>query len=139
MYFQNLETYRGLIKPADKDELGALRKSCSNKIFEDSTHFTKVVLNNLKIDTEEYCETEVYPVLVSEYMTVYVSTNLSLKAKDKIKVTHKLFLLNPAYSKDDKILSTQTLILICKDIDKPLKTYRKQQIPRKSIKNLKKN
>ena len=127
MYFQNLETYRGLIKPADKDELRVLRKSCCNKIFEDSTHFTKVVLNNLTIDAEKYCETEVYPVLVSEYMTVYVSTNLSLKAKDKIKVTHKLFLLNPTHSKDDKILSTQTLILICKDIDKLLKIDIKSQ------------
>ena len=60
MYFQNLETYRGLIKPADMDELRVLRKSCSNKIFEDSTHFTRVILNNLTIDTEEYYETESY-------------------------------------------------------------------------------
>ena len=127
MYFQNLETYRGLIKPADKNELGVLRKSCSSKIFEDSTHFTRIVLNNLTIDTEEYYETEIYKVLVSEYMTVYVSTNLSLEAKDKIRVTHKLFLLNPAHCKDDKILSIQTLILICKDIDKPLKIDIKSQ------------
>ena len=127
MYFQNLETYRGLIKPADKDELGVLRKSYSNKIFEDCTHFTKVVLNNSIINTEKCFETQVYPEIVSEYMTVYVSTNLSLDAKDKIKVTHKLFLLNPAHSKDDKILSTQTLILICKDIVKPLKIEIKSQ------------
>ena len=83
MYFHNLETFRGLIKPADKDELGVLRRSFYNKIFEDCTHFTKAVLNNLTINTEEYFETEVYPALVSEYMTVYVSTNLSLDAKDK--------------------------------------------------------
>ena len=127
MYFHNLETFRGLIKPADKDELGVLRRSFYNKIFEDCTHFTKAVLNNLTINTEEYFETEVYPALVSEYMTVYVSTNLSLDAKDKIKVTHKLFLLNPAQSKNDKILSTQTLILICKDIDRTLKIDIKSQ------------
>ena len=127
MYFQNLETYRGLIKPDDKNELGVLKKSCSSKIFEDSTHFTRVILNNLTIDTKEYYETEIYNILVSEYMTVYVSTNLSLEAKDKIKVTHKLILLNPVHSKDDKILSTQTLILICKDIDKPLKIDIKRQ------------
>jgi len=127
MYFHNLETFRGLIKPADKDELGVLRRSFYNKIFEDCTHFTKAVLNNLTINTEEYFEIEVYPALVSEYMTVYVSTNLSLDAKDKIKVTHKLFLLNPAQSKNDKILSTQTLILICKDIDRTLKIDIKSQ------------
>ena len=127
MFFQNLETYRGLIKPDDKNELGVLKKSCSSKIFEDSTHFTRVILNNLTIDTKEYYETEIYNILVSEYMTVYVSTNLSLEAKDKIKVTHKLILLNPVHSKDDKILSTQTLILICKDIDKPLKIDIKSQ------------
>ena len=63
MYFHNLETFRGLIKPADKDELGVLRRSFYNKIFEDCTHFTKVVLNNLTINTEEYFETEVYPAL----------------------------------------------------------------------------
>ncbi len=127
MYFHNLETFRGLIKPADKDELGVLRRSCYNKIFEDCTHFTKAVLNNLTINNEEYFEIKVFPALVSEYMTVYVSTNLSLEAKDKIKVTHKLFLLNPAQSKNDKILSTQTLILICKDIDRTLKIDIKSQ------------
>jgi len=49
MNFENLETYKGLIKLNNISELGFLKKSCVVKFFEDATYFTKTILKNTTI------------------------------------------------------------------------------------------
>lgn len=121
MNFKNLETYKGLIKLNDVSNSGFLKKSCAIKFFEDATCFTKTILKNIIIQSENHLETEFFDISVNEYMTVYVTTNISLLSKDKIEVTHKLFLLNQNSNDDDKILSNKRLILNSRDINKLFK------------------
>ena len=120
MNYKNIETFRGLIKRGDINDLSFLKKSCSNKYFENATQFIKVILK-IKIDTENHIETECFDLLTFEHMTVYVRTDVILEAEDKLKVTHKLFLLNSVDSKNDEILSIQNLILISKKIPQSFK------------------
>lgn len=127
MNFENLETYKGLIKLNNISELGFLKKSCAVKFFEDATYFTKTILKNTTIDSEVYLETEFFDISVYEYMTVYVTTNISLLSNNKIELTHKLFLLNQNHNNDDEILSDTRLILNCNNIDK---------LPKDNTKNL---
>ena len=127
MNFENLETYKGLIKLNNISELGFLKKSCAVKFFEDATYFTKAILKNTTIDSEVYLETEFFDISVYEYMTVYVTTNISLLSNNKIELTHKLFLLNQNHNNDDEILSDTRLILNCNNIDK---------LPKDNTKNL---
>ena len=112
MNFENLETYKGLIKLNNISELGFLKKSCAVKFFEDATYFTKTILKNTTIDSEVYLETEFFDISVYEYMTVYVTTNISLLSNNKIELTHKLILLNQNHNNDDEILSDTRLSLI---------------------------
>ena len=118
MNFQNLETYKGLIKLNNISESGFLKKSCVVKFFEDATYFTKTILKNITIHSEDHLETEFFDISVYEYMTVYVTTNISLLSDDKVEVTHKLFLLNQNHNNDDEILSDTRLILNCRNINK---------------------
>ena len=127
MNFENLETYKGLIKLNNISELGFLKKSCAVKFFEDATYFTKTILKNTTIDSEVYLETEFFDISVYEYMTVYVTTNISLLSNNKIELTHKLILLNQNHNNDDEILSDTRLILNCNNIDK---------LPKDNTKNL---
>ena len=120
MNYDNIETFRGLIKPSDINDFSFLKKSCSNKFFESATQFIKVILK-IKIDTENHIETECFDFLTFEHMTAYVRSDLILEAKDKIKVTHKLYLSNSVDSKDDEIISKQNLILISKNTHQSLK------------------
>ena len=121
MNIQEIETFRGLIKSSDINKIGFLKKSSLSKIFEDASHFTRVILKNLIIDNEEYIQTKCFELPISEYETVYVRTALTIESLYKIKVVHKLLLLNKNHSKDDETLSKQSLILISKNIDKTLK------------------
>ena len=121
MNIQEIETFRGLIKSSDINKIGFLKKSSLSKIFEDASHFTRVILKNLIIDNEEYIQTKCFELPISEYETVYVRTALTIESLYKIKVVHKLILLNENHSKDDETLSKQSLILISKNIDKTLK------------------
>jgi hypothetical protein len=121
MNIQEIETFRGLIKSSDINKIGFLKKSSLSKIFEDASHFTRVILKNLIIDNEEYIQTKCFELPISEYETVYVRTALTIESLYKIKVVHKLLLLNENHSKDDETLSKQSLILISKNIDKTLK------------------
>ena len=57
MNYQNIETFRGLIKPSDINDFNFLKKSCSSKFFESATQFIKVILK-IKIDTENHIESE---------------------------------------------------------------------------------
>jgi acyl-CoA thioesterase FadM len=127
MNFENLETYKGLIKLNNISETGFLKKSCAFKFFEDATCFTKTILKNIIIDSENHLESEFFDISVYAYMTVYVTTNISLLSKDKVEVTHKLFLLNQNNNNDDQILSHIRLILNSSNIDK---------LPKVNINNL---
>ena len=118
MNIQEIETFRGLIKSSDINKIGFLKKSSLSKIFEDASHFTQVILKNLIIDNEKYLETKCFELPINEYETVYVRTDLTIESINKIKVVHKLLLLNEDHSKDDETLSKQSLILISKNIDK---------------------
>lgn len=62
MNFENLETYKGLIKLNNISELGFLKKSCAVNFFEDATYFTKTILKNTTIDSEVYLETEFFDI-----------------------------------------------------------------------------
>ena len=120
MNYQNIETFRGLIKPSDINDFNFLKKSCSSKFFESATQFIKVILK-IKIDTENHIESEYFELLTFEHMTAYVRSDVILEAKDKLKVTHKLYLSNSIDSKDDEILSKQNLILISQNIHQSMK------------------
>ena len=120
MNYQNIETFRGLIKPSDINDFNFLKKSCSSKFFESATQFIKVILK-IKIDTENHIESEYFELLTFEHMTAYVRSDVILEAKDKIKVTHKLYLSNSIDSNDDEILSKQNLILISQNIHQSMK------------------
>ena len=121
MNTQQIETYKGLVKSADINALGFLKRSSSKKIFEDATHFTKAILKNLITDSEKHLESKDFDISLFEYMTLYVRTDLNLESKDKIKVIHSLFLLNKDNNSEDKIVSKQSLALISKNIDKSCK------------------
>ena len=84
--------------------------SCSSKFFEDATCFTRAILKNLILDSQKYLESEYFNTSISQFMTVYVKTNLNLESEDKIKVTHILFLLNKDNNREDQIISKQSLI-----------------------------
>ncbi len=121
MNIQEIETFRGLVKSSDINGLELLKKSSSIKFFEDATCFTIAILKNLILDSQKYLESEYFDTSISQFMTVYVKTNLNLESEDKIKVTHILFLLNKDNNREDQIISKQSLILKSKNIDKLLK------------------
>ena len=73
MNFENLETYKGLIKLNNISETGFLKKSCAFKFFEDATYFTKTILKNINIESENHLESEFFDLSVYAYMTVYVN------------------------------------------------------------------
>ena len=121
MNIQEIETFRGLVKSSDINTLRLLKRSSSAKFFEDATHFTKAIFKNLIIESENYLESEYFDTSILQYMTVYVRTDLNLESEDKIRATHSLFLLNKDNNKEDQIISKQSLIFNCKNIDKSLK------------------
>ena len=121
MNIQEIETFRGLVKSSDINTLRLLKRSSSTKFFEDATYFTKEIFKNLKIESENYLESEYFDTSILQYMTVYVRTDLNLEYEDKIRATHSLFLLNKDNNKEDQIISKQSLIFNCKNIDKSLK------------------
>ena len=121
MNIQEIETFRGLVKSSDINTLRLLKRSSSAKFFEDATYFTKAIFKNLIIESENYLESEYFDTSILQYMTVYVRTDLNLESEDKIRVTHSLFLLNKDNNKEDQIISKQSLIFNCKNIDKSLK------------------
>ena len=121
MNIQEIETFRSLVKSSDINGLELLKKSSSIKFFEDATCFTRVILKNLILDSQKYLESEYFNTSISQFMTVYVKTNLNLESEDKIKVTHILFLLNKDNNREDQIISKQSLIFKSKNIDKLLK------------------
>ncbi len=116
-----METLRVLVKSSDISELGLLKRSSSAKFFEDATHFTRVILKSFIIESENYLGSEYFDTLILQHMTVYVRTDLNLESEDKIKVSHKLFLLNKDNNDEDQIISKQSLIFSSKNIDKSLK------------------
>ena len=121
MNIQQIETFKGLVKPNDLSELRFLRRSSSAKFFEDATHFTKAILKNLIIDSQKHLKSEFFDTSIFEYMTIYVNTDLNLESKDKIIVTHRLFLSNKDNNNEDQIISKQSLVLISKNVDKSFK------------------
>ena len=116
-----METLRVLVKSSDISELGLLKRSSSAKFFEDATRFTKVILKSFIIKSENYLESEYFDTSILQHMTVYVRTDLNLESENKIKVYHKLFLLNKDNNDEDQIISEQSLIFSSKNIDKSLK------------------
>ena len=121
MNIQEIETFRGLVKSSDINTLRLLKSSSCAKFFEDATYFTKAIFKNIIIESENYLESEYFDLSILQNMTVYVRTDLNLESEDKIRATHILFLLNKDNNKEDQILSKQSLILNCKNIDKSLK------------------
>ncbi len=121
MNISDIESFRGLIKSRDINTLDLLKKSSSTKFFEDATRFTKAILKNLTIESEDYLKSEYFDISILQDMTVYVRTDLNLETEDKIKATHRLFLLNKDSNKKDQIISRQSLIFNSKNIDKSLK------------------
>ena len=121
MNILEIETFRGLVKSSDINTLRLLKRSSSAKFFEDATHFTKAIFKNLIIESENYLESEYFDTSILHYMTVYIRTDLNLESEDKIRATHSLFLLNKDNNKEDQIISKQSLIFNCKNIDKSLK------------------
>ena len=116
-----METLRVLVKSSDISTLGLLKRSSSAKFFEDATRFTKVILKSLIIESENYLKSEYFDTSILQHMTVYVRTDLNLETEYKIKVSHKLFLLNKDNNDEDQIISKQSLIFSSKNIDKSLK------------------
>ena len=116
-----METLRVLVKSSDISTLGLLKRSSSAKFFEDATRFTKVILKSLIIESENYLKSEYFDTSILQHMTVYVRTDLNLETEYKIKVFHKLFLLNKDNNDEDQIISKQSLIFSSKNIDKSLK------------------
>ena len=116
-----METLRVLVKSSDISTLGLLKRSSSAKFFEDATRFTKVILKNFIIESENYLESEYFDTSILQHMTVYVRTDLNLETDYKIKVSHNLFLLKKDNNDEDQIISKQSLILSSKNIDKSLK------------------
>ena len=121
MNIQDIETFRGLVKSSDINTLRLLKRSSSAKYFEDANYFIKAIFKNVIIESENYLESEYFDTSILQYMTVYVRTNLNLESEDKIRLTHSLFLLNEDNNKEDQIISKQSLIFNCKNIDKSLK------------------
>ena len=115
-----METLRVLVKSSDISELGLLKRSSSAKFFEDATRFTRVILKSFKIESESYLGSEYFDTSILQHMTVYVRTDLNLETGDKIKVTHRLLLLNKDNNREDQIISKQSLCLNSKNIDKSL-------------------
>ena len=116
-----METLRVLVKSSDISTLGLLKRSSSAKFFEDATSFTKVILKSFIIESENYLESEYFDTSILQHMTVYVRTDLNLETEYKIKVSHKLFLLNKDDNDEDQIISKQSIIFSSKNIDKLLK------------------
>ena len=116
-----METLRVLVKSSDISTLGLLKRSSSAKFFEDATRFTKVILKSFIIESENYLESEYFDTSILQHMTVYVRTDLNLETEYKIKVSHKLFLLNKDNNDEDQIISKQSLIFSSKNIEKSLK------------------
>ena len=116
-----METLRVPVKSSDISTLGLLKRSSSAKFFEDATRFTKVILRSFIIESENYLESEYFDTSILQHMTVYVRTDLNLETEYKIKVSHKLFLLNKDNNDEDQIISKQSLIFSSKNIDKSLK------------------
>ena len=116
-----METLRVLVKSSDISTLGLLKRSSSAKFFEDATRFTKIILKSFIIESENYLESEYFDTSILQHMTVYVRTDLNLETEYKIKVSHKLFLLNKDNNDEDQIISKQSLIFSSKNIDKSLK------------------
>ena len=116
-----METLRVLVKSSDISTLGLLKRSSSAKFFEDATRFTRVILKSLIIESENYLGSEYFDTSMLQHMTVYVRTDLNLESENKIKVYHKLFLLNKDNNDEDQIISEQSLIFSSKNIDKSLK------------------
>ena len=116
-----METLRVLVKSSDISELGLLKRSSSAKFFEDATRFTRVILKSFIIESENYLGSEYFDTSILQHMTVYVRTDLNLETEYKIKVAHKLFLLNKDNNAEDQIISKQSLIFSSKNIDKSLK------------------
>ena len=116
-----METLRVLVKSSDISTLGLLKRSSSAKFFEDATRFTKVILKSLIIESENYLKSEYFDTSILQHMTVYVRTDLNLETEYKIRVSHKLFLLNKDNNDEDQIISKQSLIFSSKNIDKSLK------------------
>ena len=121
MNILEIETFRGLVKSIDINPLRLLKRSSSTKFFEDANYFIKAIFKNVIIESENYLESEYFDTSILQYMTVYVRTNLNLESEDKIRLTHSLFLLNEDNNKEDQIISKQSLIFNCKNIDKSLK------------------
>ena len=121
MNILEIETFRGLVKSSDINTLRLLKRSSSAKYFEDANYFIKAIFKNVIIESENYLESEYFDTSILQYMTVYVRTNLNLESEDKIRLTHSLFLLNEDNNKEDQIISKQSLIFNCKNIDKSLK------------------
>ncbi len=121
MYTQQIEAFKGLVKSNDINELGFLKRSSSSKFFEDATHFSKAVLKDLIIDSEKHLKFEYFDTTIFEHMTIYVNSDFNLVSEDKIRVTHSLFLLNIDNNREDQIISKQSIVLICKNIDKSFK------------------
>ena len=115
-----METLRVLVKSSDISTLGLLKRSSSAKFFEDATRFTKVILKSFIIESENYLESEYFDTSILQHMTVYVRTDLNLETEYKIKVSHKLFLLNKDNNDEDQIISKQSLIFSSKNFDKSL-------------------
>ena len=80
-----------------------------------------MILKSFIIESENYLESEYFDTSILQHMTVYVRTDLNLESEDKIRVSHKLFLLNKDNNKEDQIISKQSLIFNSKNIDKSLK------------------
>ena len=116
-----METLRVLVKSSDISTFGLLKRSSSAKFFEDATRFTRVILKSFKIESESYLGSEYFDTSILQHMTVYVRTDLNLESEDKIKVFHKLFLLNKDNNDEDQIISKQSLIFSSKNINKSLK------------------
>ena len=121
MNIQEIETFRGLVKSSDINALRLLKRSSCVKFYEDATYFTKAIFKNLIIESENYLESEYFDTSILQNTTIYIRTDLNLQSEDKIRATHSLFLLNKDNNKEDQILSKQSLILNCKNIDKSLK------------------
>ena len=121
MNILEIETFRGLVKSSDINTLRLLKRSSSAKYFEDANYFIKAIFKNVIIESENYLEYEYFDTSILQYMTVYVRTNLNLESEDKIRLTHSLFLLNKDNNKEDQIISKQSLIFNCKNIDKSFK------------------
>ena len=68
MNILEIETFRGLVKSSDINTLRLLKRSSSAKFFEDATRFTKAILKNLIIESENYLESEYFDTSILQYL-----------------------------------------------------------------------